>query len=68
MKYLLEIQDNKAAFILEILQSFSYVKTKALSTEKAEILSDLSESFNNVKLHREGKKQLKSGEDLLNEL
>lgn len=68
MKYLLDIKDSKAAFILEILQSFSYVKTKALTNEKAEIISDLAEAFNDVELHRQGKKKLKSANDLLNEL
>jgi hypothetical protein len=68
MKYLLEVKDSKVAFILELLQSFSYVKTKALTHEEAEILNDLSEAFNEVELHRQGKIKLKSANDLLNEL
>jgi hypothetical protein len=68
MKILLDIKDSKAAFIMELLQSFSYVKTKALSEQKAEIISDLAEAFNDVTLHQQGKKKLKSANDLLNEL
>lgn len=68
MKILLDIQDNKVAFIMELLQNFSYVKAKAISTEKAAVISDLSEAFNDVKLYEQGKKKLKSAKDLLNEL
>ena len=31
MKILLDIQDNKAAFILELLKNFAFVKTTKLS-------------------------------------
>lgn len=36
--------------------------------KKSEFISDLAESFNDVKLHEAGKKKFKSAKDLLNEL
>lgn len=33
MKVLIEIQDNKVAFILELLNNFSFVKATALNSE-----------------------------------
>lgn len=68
MKILIEIKDNKAAFIMELLQSFSYVKTVPLSPYKAEVLDGLRIAVNEVKLHKQGKIRLKTAEELLNEL
>lgn len=68
MKVLLDIKDSKAAFVMELLRSLTYVKAKPLSDEKAEILSDLKEAVKEVKLHKQGKIKLKSAEDLINEL
>jgi hypothetical protein len=69
MKVILDIKDSKADFILEILKAFpTYVKTKALTPEKAEIIEGLAESVREVKLHKEGKIQLKSARQLLDKL
>jgi len=35
MKVLLDIKDNKADFVMELLENFSFVKAKTLSDEKA---------------------------------
>lgn len=69
MKILLDIKDNKAAFMMELLKNFSFVKAKALNdSKKEEFLSDLQEAVNEVKLARKGKIKLKSFDELLNEL
>ena len=35
MKVILDIKDNKAAFVMELLSSLSFVKAKPLSDETA---------------------------------
>ena len=37
MKVLIEIQDNKAEFILELLNSFSFVKLKTFDEENIQL-------------------------------
>lgn len=44
MKVLLDIQDNKASMLLKALKALPYVKTKQLTGEKAELLSELNEA------------------------
>ena len=68
MKVLVEIKDSKAAFIMELLNSFSYVRTKPITPDKDEIMEGLKESMAQVALHKEGKIKLGSAHDLLNEL
>jgi hypothetical protein len=68
MRVLLDIQDSKASFFLEVLKNFSFVKAKPLSDEKARLFEDLKEAANEVRLHKQGKINLKTAEELLNEL
>jgi hypothetical protein len=60
MKILLEIPDNKASALMEVLKSISYVKAKPLTDSKA-ILEEM-------KLIRAGKKRARNAEVFLNEL
>ena len=68
MKVLLEIKDNKALHLMEVLNSLPYVKTMELSDEKAQAYSDIREAVEEMKLIRAGKKQARNAEDFLNEL
>ena len=68
MKVLLDIKESKAAFILELLDSFSYVKTKPLTPYKAQVLEELQEAVENMKLVKEGKLKPRPAKDLLDEL
>ena len=68
MKVLLDIKDSKTTFFMELLNNFSYVKTTPLTTNNAEILKDLKEAVDEVKLHKQGKIKLKSMDEFLNEL
>lgn len=69
MKVLVDIRnESKVPFIMEFLGSQSYIKTKTFSKEGAELLEDLKEAMNEVKLHKQGKIKLKSAKALLNEL
>ncbi|MDX2001488.1 MAG: hypothetical protein SFW35_03600 [Chitinophagales bacterium] len=68
MKLLLDINDNKAAFLLELLQSYPHVKVKSITPAKAFFLEELNEAveyLNDVKI---GKKQARPIKDLLDEI
>ena len=69
MKILIDIRNEaKVPFIMEFLDSQSYIKAKPLSDAGAKLLQDLKEAMTEVKLHRQGKIKLKTAEQLLNEL
>jgi hypothetical protein len=68
MKILLEIKDSKAAFFMELLKSFSFVKAEPISNDKASFLKELKESTKEVALAKKGKLKLQSAKDFLNEL
>ncbi len=68
MKVLVDIQDKKAAFILELLNSFSFVKAKPITNEKALLIEEIKEAVENVQLAKQGKLKAKPLNELLNEL
>jgi hypothetical protein len=68
MKVLLDINDKKAPFVMELLNSLSFVKAKELTGAKFESLEGLAEAIRDVKLAKKGKAKLKSLDQLLNEL
>ncbi|MFZ4797621.1 MAG: hypothetical protein ACOYMA_09005 [Bacteroidia bacterium] len=68
MRVLLDIKDNKALHLLEVLKGLSYVKTKTISEEKALLMEDIKDAVLELKLIREGKLKGISAKDLLNEL
>jgi len=68
MKLTIEVEDDKAAFLMELLRNFSFVKMKETSSEKARILADLKAAVEEVKRERRGEIKFKTAEELLNEL
>lgn len=68
MKVLLDIKDSKVPFVMELLESFSFVKAKPLSTYKAEVLENLKDAVEELNLISEGKLKGRNAEELLNEL
>lgn len=68
MKVLVDIRDNKAAFVMELLNSFSFVKAMPISNEKALLMEEIKEAVENVKLAKQGKLKAKPLNELLNEL
>lgn len=68
MKVLLDIPDNKASALLEVLKGISFVKTKQLTDAKAIVLSELREAVEEMKLIKAKKKKARNAEDFLNEL
>lgn len=68
MKILVEIADDKAASFLEILRSISFIKVQPLTNAKSELISEIREAVEEMKLIRAGKKKVRDAEDFLNEL
>ena len=68
MEVLLDIKDDKANFVLELLQNFSFVKAKTLTPHKAKVLEDVKEAVEEMKLIKAGKLQARNADDLFNEL
>lgn len=55
MKVILDIEDNKAAFVMELLSSLSFVKARPLSDENAVLVDEIKEAVEDLKLVRQGK-------------
>jgi hypothetical protein len=68
MKIILEIKDEKAPFIMEVLKNFKDVKAKPLTSYKADVLEGIMEAIEEVKLIKQGKLKGISARELLNEL
>ena len=68
MLVLLEIKDNKAQNLLEVLKGLSFVKAKQLTPFKAKVLSDIQEAVEEMKLVKAGKLKPGNAKDLFNEL
>ena len=68
MKVLLDIKDSKAQFVMELLQNLSFVKAKPITDEKAQLMSEIREAVENLKLVRQGKLKARPAKELLNEL
>lgn len=68
MKVLLEIKDNKALHLLEVLKSLPYVKTKTISEEKALLMEEIKEAVEELKLIKQGKLNGIPAKQLLDEL
>ena len=68
MKILLDIPDNKASSLMEVLRSISYVKAKTLTDTKAQLMQEIREAVEEMKLIKAGKKKARNAEDFLNEL
>ena len=68
MKVLLDIKDNKANFIMELLSNFKFVKTKPLTPYKAEVLEGIKQAVEEMKLIKEDKLKGTPVKELLDEL
>ena len=67
MIVILEIENSKASLFMESVKSIDYITVlkEVKDKRKSEFISDLAESFNDVKLHEAGKKKLKSAKNLI---
>ena len=68
MKVLLDIPENKATSLMDVLSSIPYVKAKPLTDAKAKLMEEIREAVEEMKLIRAGKKKARNAEDFLNEL
>jgi hypothetical protein len=68
MKVLVDVNDNKGDFIIEMLNNFPFVKAKSISPAKARLLEEIKEAVENLNLVKEGKLKARPAKDLLNEL
>ena len=68
MKVLLDIPDNKAASLMDVLKSISYIKAKPITDAKALLMEEISEAVEEMKLIRSGNKKARNVEAFLNEL
>lgn len=68
MKVILDIEDNKASQLIKALKTLPYVKMQKITDEKAELITELTEAVEELKLVLTGKKQARNAEDFLNEL
>jgi hypothetical protein len=68
MKVLLDIRESKALFVMELLNSFSFVKVQAITNEKALLLQEIKEAVNLVNSEKKGKQSARPAKELLNEI
>lgn len=75
MQVLLEIKDDKAQFVMELLRNFSFVKTTEMSPVKSilrkkgpksnDVLDNIKTGLEEVKLFKKGKLKTSSAKGLL---
>ncbi|TAH27461.1 MAG: hypothetical protein EAZ07_00880 [Cytophagales bacterium] len=68
MKVLLDIKDDKALHLMEVLKSLPYVKTKTISDKKALLMEEIKEAVQELNLIRQGKLKGIPAKKLLDEL
>jgi hypothetical protein len=68
MDFLVQVEDSKAPFFLELMKNLHVIKTKRLTPENAAIMEGIKNAVEEVKLARHGKIKLKSARQLLREL
>jgi hypothetical protein len=70
MKVILEIQESKAPFFMELVNGLKYIRIikEIKDKKKSRAIQDIVDAFNDVKLHEEGIKSLKTAKQLLDEI
>jgi hypothetical protein len=68
MRIVLDVNDDKAAFFLEIVRNFSFVKFDRTSSEQSQMIEDLKGAVDEVNRAKRGELKLQSARDFLNEL
>ena len=69
MKIILDIRDEKASFIMEVLKNFKDIReAKLISNYKADVLEGLQDAIQEVRQIKQGKLKGIAANDLLNEL
>ena len=70
MKLIIEINDNRIPFFMELLRSLNFISDiqEVKNENQTQLVNDLIDSFNDVRLYEKGEKKLKLASDMLNEL
>jgi len=68
MNILLEIKNNKALHLLEVLKGLSYVKATPISDENALLIKEIKDAVDELSLIRKGKLKGIPAKQLLDEL
>jgi hypothetical protein len=68
MKLLLEVNDSKASFIMELLKNVKGVRATPLTNYKSNVLKGVKEAVEEVKQIRQGNLKGIPARELLNEL
>lgn len=68
MKVLVEVDDKKGDFILELLNNFSFAKARPITPEKARLLEEIKEAVENLNAVKQGKMKPRPAKALLDEL
>ena len=65
MKFILEVEDPKVPFLLDLLQHFEFVKTEPLTADKALLLEEVKEAVGYINMIKKGKYSPKPLNELL---
>ncbi len=68
MKLIIEVQDGKAGVFTAFLKSLNYVKTKTISTEKAEIIEGLKGAVDELNKIKKGNKKGIAAKELYDDM
>jgi hypothetical protein len=68
MKLLVEVKENKAAFLLELLRNLPFVKATPITAQKVEVLKGLRTAVEELKQVKAGKLTGRPVQELLDEL
>lgn len=68
MQLLLDIEENKADFVLELINNFKFVKAQLISKEKYDHLDDLISAAKEVNGIKSGQIEASNAREFLDEL
>jgi hypothetical protein len=69
MKVIVEIPDNEVVFGMKVLKSLAFIKNaKSMTASAAELWDQLKEAAEQAHQHKQGKIELKTAQELLDEL
>lgn len=69
MKVIVEIPDKDAAFGMKVLKNLAFIKNaRPMSAAGAELLDELKEAAEEIRLHKQGKIKLKTAQEVMDEL
>ena len=70
MKVLINVEDDKSKFFMELIESLEYAQVIPLTEENQKYahIRQLAEALNDAELHSKGLKKLKTAQEFINEL